>query len=141
MVRTIVCNSKNYKKHEKNCYVKDSYSSPILRDSPRESAQVSLNQQTLKQRVNMVVMRMIAQNSDQDQRSALQPSTEARPQVNLQPLLGRSIASLLREHYASDKRSSSVMEVRPQIKKEAGLIYTPSPKPLAREPTVLSNTL
>jgi hypothetical protein len=87
---------KNYKKHEKNCYVKDSCSSPILRDSPRESAQVSLNQQTLKQRVNMVVMRMIAQNSDQDQRSALQPSTEARPQVNLQALLGRSIASLLR---------------------------------------------
>jgi len=45
-------------------------SSPVPRDSPRES-QVSLNQQTLKQRVNMVVMRMIAQNSDQDQRSGL----------------------------------------------------------------------
>jgi len=45
-------------------------SSPVPRDSPRES-QVSLNQQTLKQRVNMVVMRMIAQNSDQDQRAGL----------------------------------------------------------------------
>jgi hypothetical protein len=39
-----------------------------------------LNQQTLKQRVNMVVMRMIAQNSDQDQRSALQNQVETRPQ-------------------------------------------------------------
>ena len=37
-------------------------------DSPRDSP-ASLSQQTLKQRVNMVVMRMIAQNSDQDQRS------------------------------------------------------------------------
>ncbi len=44
---------------------------------------MSLNQQTLKQRVNMVVMRMIAQNSDQDQRSALQPQVEARPQVSI----------------------------------------------------------
>ncbi len=62
----------------------------MSRDSPRESGggggggqqQMSLNQQTLKQRVNMVVMRMIAQNSDQDQRSALQPQVEARPQVS-----------------------------------------------------------
>jgi hypothetical protein len=44
---------------------------------------MSLNQQTLKQRVNMVVMRMIAQNSDQDQRSALQPQVETRPQVSI----------------------------------------------------------
>jgi hypothetical protein len=38
----------------------------------------------------MVVMRMIAQNSDQDQRSALQPQVEARPQVSiaLKPVLG-----------------------------------------------------
>ena len=36
--------------------------------SPRDSP-VSLNQQSLKQRVNMVVMRMIAQNSDQDHRA------------------------------------------------------------------------
>ncbi len=64
----------------------------MSRDSPRESGggggggqqqQMSLNQQTLKQRVNMVVMRMIAQNSDQDQRSALQPQVEARPQVSI----------------------------------------------------------
>ena len=43
------------------------------RDSPRGGDSISLNQQTLKQRVNMVVMRMIAQNSDQDQRQSLIP--------------------------------------------------------------------
>merc|ERR1712227_1063568 len=37
-------------------------------ESPRDSV-VNMSQATLKQRVNMVVMRMIAQNSDQDQRS------------------------------------------------------------------------
>jgi len=45
------------------------HSSPTGSSSPRDSP-VSLNQQTLKQRVNMVVMRMIAQNSDQEQRGA-----------------------------------------------------------------------
>jgi len=45
-------------------------SSPITSkmDSPRDNP-ASLNQQTLKQRVNMVVMRMIAQNSDHDQKA------------------------------------------------------------------------
>jgi exonuclease 3'-5' domain-containing protein 1 len=45
-------------------------SSPVTNkiDSPRDNP-MSLNQQTLKQRVNMVVMRMIAQNSDHDQRA------------------------------------------------------------------------
>jgi len=37
-------------------------------DSPRDSV-VNMSQATLKQRVNMVVMRMIAQNSDHDQRN------------------------------------------------------------------------
>lgn len=41
---------------------------PPKADSPRDSV-VNLSQATLKQRVNMVVMRMIAQNSDHDQRS------------------------------------------------------------------------
>ena len=40
----------------------------LIPSSPRDSP-VSLNQQSLKQRVNMVVMRMIAQNSDQDHRA------------------------------------------------------------------------
>jgi len=62
-------------------------SSPIPRD-----CQPSLNQQTLKQRVNMVVMRMIAQNSDQDQRSGVpeQPrapvQTETRESLKLRTL-------------------------------------------------------
>lgn len=42
--------------------------SPVGRQSPRDNP-VSLSQQTLKQRVNTVVMRMIAQNTDHDQRS------------------------------------------------------------------------
>ena len=42
----------------------------------------------------MVVMRMIAQNSDQDQRSALQTQQEARPQVGkLSDLIGWGVSS------------------------------------------------
>ena len=54
-----------------------------LRDnihSPRDNS-TSLNQQSLKQRVNMVVMRMIAQNSDQDQRSGMVGGGEVRAPV------------------------------------------------------------
>jgi len=53
-------------------------SSPVPRESPRDP-QLSLNQQTLKQRVNMVVMRMIAQNSDQDQRAGQALGEVGRP--------------------------------------------------------------
>jgi len=66
-------------------------SSPVPRDSsysmysprepvnsPRDNSTTSLNQQSLKQRVNMVVMRMIAQNSDQDQRSSGMMGGEVR---------------------------------------------------------------
>ena len=43
---------------------------PPKADSPRDrESAVNLSQATLKQRVNLVVMRMIAQNSDQDQRN------------------------------------------------------------------------
>ena len=35
---------------------------------PRRDSVVNMSQATLKQRVNMVVMRMIAQNSDHDQK-------------------------------------------------------------------------
>ena len=52
----------------KNSCSSNGSSSPVTKDSPRDSP-MSLNQQTLKQRVNMVVMRMIAQNSDHDQRA------------------------------------------------------------------------
>ena len=52
-------------------------SSPNGSSSPRDSP-VSLNQQTLKQRVNMVVMRMIAQNSDHDQRVSPREETGGR---------------------------------------------------------------
>merc|ERR1711936_751531 len=52
-------------------------SSPNGSSSPRDSP-VSLNQQTLKQRVNMVVMRMIAQNSDADQRVSPREETGGR---------------------------------------------------------------
>ena len=52
-------------------------SSPNGSCSPRDSP-VSLNQQTLKQRVNMVVMRMIAQNSDHDQRVSPREETGGR---------------------------------------------------------------
>ena len=47
-------------------------------NSPRDNSTTSLNQQSLKQRVNMVVMRMIAQNSDQDQRSSGMMGGEVR---------------------------------------------------------------
>lgn len=49
---------------------------PPKSDSPRDSA-VSLSQASLKQRVNMVVMRMIAQNSDHDQRQQTQGQRQA----------------------------------------------------------------
>ena len=47
---------------------KATVNTPPKADSPRDSV-VNLSQATLKQRVNLVVMRMIAQNSDQDQRN------------------------------------------------------------------------
>ena len=47
--------------------------------------QPSLNQQTLKQRVNMVVMRMIAQNSDQDQRTGGGMPPTDQPPTRPQP--------------------------------------------------------
>ena len=56
---------------------------PPKSDSPRDSV-VSMSQATLKQRVNMVVMRMIAQNSDHDQRQQTQTqrqSDQAFPQA------------------------------------------------------------
>ena len=53
---------------------------PPKADSPRErESAVNLSQATLKQRVNLVVMRMIAQNSDQDQRNQREAGQEARP--------------------------------------------------------------
>ena len=52
---------------------------PPKADSPRDSV-VNLSQATLKQRVNMVVMRMIAQNSDQDQRSQREGPGQGRGQ-------------------------------------------------------------
>ena len=52
----------------KNAMSVSPVNTPPKADSPRDSV-VNLSQATLKQRVNMVVMRMIAQNSDQDQRA------------------------------------------------------------------------
>ena len=51
-------------------------STPPKSDSPRDSV-VNMSQATLKQRVNLVVMRMIAQNSDQDQRSHRESGQES----------------------------------------------------------------
>merc|ERR1711911_379946 len=53
---------------------------PPKSDSPRDPA-VSLSQASLKQRVNMVVMRMIAQNSDHDQRQQTQGQRQAADQT------------------------------------------------------------
>ena len=53
---------------------------PPKSDSPRDPA-VSLSQASLKQRVNMVVMRMIAQNSDHDQRQQTQGQRQAADQA------------------------------------------------------------
>ena len=46
---------------------------------PRRDSVVNMSQATLKQRVNMVVMRMIAQNSDHDQKQG-QPQGQQQPQ-------------------------------------------------------------
>ena len=52
---------------------------PPKADSPRErESAVNLSQATLKQRVNLVVMRMIAQNSDQDQRNQREAGQDSR---------------------------------------------------------------
>ena len=59
---------------------------PPKADSPRErESAVNLSQATLKQRVNQVVMRMIAQNSDQDQRNQREAGPESRPEPRLEP--------------------------------------------------------
>ena len=46
---------------------------------PRRDSVVNMSQATLKQRVNMVVMRMIAQNSDHDQKQG-QPQGQQQQQ-------------------------------------------------------------
>jgi len=60
------------------------HNSVSSRDSPRDN--LGLSQQTLKQRVNMVVMRMIAQNSDQDQKQGtMLPEPTAPRQTSVTP--------------------------------------------------------
>jgi len=58
-------------------------STPPKSDSPRDSV-VNMSQATLKQRVNLVVMRMIAQNSDQDQRSHRESGQESMKDMKQQ---------------------------------------------------------
>jgi len=66
----------------------DGSSSPVTKiDSPRDN-QSSLNQQSLKQRVNMVVMRMIAQNSDHDQRSGNMMNQRLQEKTDNQKMTG-----------------------------------------------------
>ena len=52
--------------------------------SPRRDSVVNMSQATLKQRVNMVVMRMIAQNSDHDQKQGQPQGQQQQPQQQQQ---------------------------------------------------------
>ena len=51
---------------------------------PRRDSVVNMSQATLKQRVNMVVMRMIAQNSDHDQKQGQPQGPQQQPQQQQQ---------------------------------------------------------